>query len=193
MEEKIHAADKIIISGSTRSAYEDFSWKPKLAQAVDMIVASNKPTFAICFGAQYLAHHLGGKVILNPNGTEFGSVTIELTEEGKTHPYLQGFHQEKHVHASHNDRIENLPAETKLLAFNENSPVQAYQYRNIFATQFHPDLPAQNLHNLLEMRKDRYREKGIFTTEEDLQNLKNNLEKGSESYVILERFLDSQI
>jgi len=190
-EKNIHEADKIIISGSTRSAYEDFSWKPQLSKAIDLVIQSNKPTFAICFGAQYLAHHLGGKVILNPNGAEFGSVKINLTYHGQIHPFLEGFHQEKHVHASHSDRIENLPSEAKLLAFNENSHIQAFQFRNIFASQFHPDLPSQNLHNLLEMRKERYREKGIYTNDQGLLDLKNNLQKGEESHIILERFLDS--
>lgn len=80
-----------------------------------------------------------------------------------------------------------------LLAYNENSPVQAYQYKNIFATQFHSDLPSQNLVNLLELKKDRYYETGLIKDEAHYQNIKNSLHLGEAAYSILEKFLDLDI
>lgn len=190
IEEEIAAADKIIISGSARSAYEDFLWKPRIRKALQLILASGKPTYAICFGAQFVAQELGGEVVRNPNGTEFGAVNIQLTEAGFRHPLLQDFHDGKKVHATHNDRVEKLPEGAILLAYNENSPVQAYQYKNIFASQFHPDLPSQNLCNLLDLRKDRYYESGFLKSEDHYQQIKNSLHLGEAAYDILERFLD---
>jgi len=117
-------------------------------------------------------------VVRNPNGPEFGSVDIQLTEAGLRHPLLQDFHHGKKVHATHNDRVEKLPEGAILLAYNENSPVQAYQYKNIFASQFHPDLPSQNLCNLLEQRKDRYYQNGFLKDEDHYQQIKNSLHLG---------------
>lgn len=190
---KIEQADKIILSGSKHAAFEDFHWKPRLAKALDIILALGKPTFAICFGAQIVAHQFGGKAIKNPKGTEFGSVKITLTEAGLKHPFLEGFHEMEKVHATHNDRIEVLPEEAVLLAYNDNSPVQAYQYKNIFATQFHPDLPTKNLHELLEMRKERYRENGFIKNDAHLEEIKRSLPEGEAAYIVLERFLDGDL
>ncbi|MCC6643876.1 type 1 glutamine amidotransferase [Candidatus Peregrinibacteria bacterium] len=190
IEEEIANADRIIISGSARSAYEDFHWKPRLKRALDLILESGKPTYAICFGCQFVAQEMGGKVIRNPNGPEFGSVKIALTEMGKKHPFLEGFDQNKMVHESHNDRVEVLPEGAVLLAYNDNSPVQAYQYKNIFASQFHPDLPVTNLLSLLELRKEKYLEMGFLKDEEDYQRLKAELSLGEAAYEILEKFLN---
>ncbi len=190
IEEEIAAADRIIISGSARSAYEDFHWKPRLKRALQLILNSGKPTYAICFGCQFLAQEMGGKVVNNPNGPEFGSVRINLTEVGMKHPFLHGFNQDKMVHESHNDRIEKLPEGAVLLAYNENSPVQAFQYKNIFATQFHPDIPVDNLYKLLDGRKQKYFDLGVFKSESDYEKLKAEIPLGVEGYVILERFLN---
>lgn len=189
IEEEIAAADRIIISGSARSAYEDFHWKPRLKRALQLILDSGKPTYAICFGCQFVAQEMGGKVIRNPNGPEFGSVKINLTEVGQKHYFLEGFHDNKMVHESHNDRVEELPPGAVLLAYNDNSPVQAYQYKNIFATQFHPDLPLENLYRLLEARKQRYFETGIFKSESDYEKMKEEIPLGADGYLILEKFL----
>ena len=190
IEEEIAAAEKIIISGSARSAYEDFHWKPRLERALQLILESGKPTYAICFGAQFVAQALGGEVIRNPNGTEFGAVQIQLTEAGKEHPLLQGLQEEDRVHATHNDRVERLPEGAVLLAYNDNSPVQAYQYRNIFASQFHPDLPSENLEYLLELRKERYMASGFLRDEDHYQEIRSSLPQGEAAYDILEKFLD---
>ena len=190
IEEEIAAADRIIISGSARSAYEDFHWKPRLKRALQLILDSGKPTYAICFGCQFVAQEMGGKVVRNPSGPEFGSVKISLTEAGLKHSFLDGFHQSKMVHESHNDRVEVLPSGAVLLAYNDNSPVQAYQYKNIFATQFHPDLPLENLYKLLEMRKQKYFDLGLFKNESDYERLKADIPLGVEGYLILEKFLN---
>lgn len=190
IEEEIATAEKIIISGSARSAYEDFHWKPRLKRALQLILDSGKPAYAICFGCQFVAQEMGGRVVKNPNGPEFGSVKINLTEVGMKHPFLDGFNQDKMVHASHNDRIEELPEGAVLLAYNDNSPVQAFQYKNIFATQFHPDIPVDNLYKLLDVRKRKYFDVGMFKTESDYEKLKAEIPLGIEGYLILERFLN---
>lgn len=190
IEEEIAAADRIMISGSTRSVYDNYPWKPRLQRALQLILESGKPTYALCFGAQFVAHELGGEVIKNPNGTEFGSINIQLTEAGLQHPFLQDFHNGKKVHAAHNDRIEKLPKEAILLAYNDNSPIQAFQYKNIFATQFHTDVPSERILHLLNLRKEYYLDNGFLKDENHYEEIKNSLPLGEASYAVFERFLD---
>ena len=150
-------ADKVIAGGSMHSVYEDgLFWKDDLRRAYDQIIQREIPMHTICFGTQFLAFHLGEKVHKNPNGHEFGSVEIFLTDDGKKHEGIN-FIEGKLVHSTHSDCIEKVPKEANLLAFNENTEVQAFQFRNILATQFHTDLPTEAMERIMGMRKERDR------------------------------------
>ena len=58
------------------------------------LVERGIPTLGICYGHQLLAHALGGEVGDNPNGREFGTVTVELTAEAADDPLLGGLPRE---------------------------------------------------------------------------------------------------
>ncbi len=188
-KDDIESAHKIIISGSSQSVYESQDWMKKLELAYALILAGKKPTLAICFGAQFLAQMLGARVSKNPRGTEFGSVKVALTDAGKKENLLNNFHLEKHLHATHNDYIETLPADAELLAYNENSPIQAYQYGNILATQFHPDVPIPRMQELLKSRKEKYLASGVIKDEADFDKIYQELDHGAAGHAILQRFL----
>jgi GMP synthase (glutamine-hydrolysing) len=188
-------ADKIILSGSFKSVYDDFHWKVDLEKAVKKIIADNKPMQAICFGAQFTAWCLGAKVARNPEGIEFGTVEVVLTDDGKNHQLLgKRVHDgnKLKVHSSHKDAILELPNGAKLLAYNQNTPVQAFEYGNILATQFHPDYPHWFMEKLLEMRKDFFRETGFLRDDMHLNELRNGLKHGESGWSILAGFLDKQ-
>jgi len=181
--------DKVIISGSFMAAYSDFEWKQQLRDIIDKLIEENIPTYAICFGAQFVAMHLGAKVHLNPRGIEFGVIKINLTEAGKNHPILKDYQLGQELHASHRDVIEDVPEGAVLLAYNEMAPVQAFQYKNIFATQFHTDFPVYMMEKLLELRKEEYLAKGILKDLEHYHQTKNSLPRGEAAHQLLHKFL----
>lgn len=185
----LDGADKVLISGSKWSVYEAIPWKKQLEQLYQSLANKSIPTYAVCFGAQFLAEFLGGKVAKNPNGTEFGSVHVNLTEAGKKHALLQGFDQAGKVHATHNDHIETLPSSCELLAYNDNTAVQAFHYQNFFATQFHPDIPLAEINHLLEMRKEKYQAAGVIRDDQHFAQVQRDLLLGKAGYEILARFL----
>lgn len=189
-EKALQESKAVIFSGSMRSVYEDFAWKEKMHKAFDVIIKKNLPTLAVCFGAQFLAYHLGAKVVKNPRGVEFGPVKIQLTEAGRTHDLIGDYDGERHVFATHQDIVESLPEGATLLAFNENSPIQAYQYGPILATQFHSDIPTERARKLLEGRRERYLESGVLRDEQHYQDLMSQLHLGEESHDILRRFFN---
>ncbi len=185
----VEGTDKVLISGSKWSVYEEIPWKKQLEHLYQTLANKRISTYAVCFGAQFLAEFLGGRVAKNPNGTEFGSVHVQLTEAGKQHQLLHGFDQQKYVHATHNDHIDVLPSQCELLAYNDNTAVQAFHYQNFFATQFHPDIPLVEINHLLEMRKEKYQQAGLIKDDEHFSQVQNNLILGQAGYEILARFL----
>jgi GMP synthase (glutamine-hydrolysing) len=178
-------ADLILLSGSYKSAYENFDWKPLCHMVFELVIQSGKPALANCFSAQFLALHLGGRVEKNKNGLEFGPVQIRLTPAAGSFTLLHPYTSEKHLFATHQDCITELPSDCTLLAHNENSPVQAYVYGNILATQFHSDLPVHTARRLLHNRKERYLNEGVFSDETSFQDLHRRLELIGESHQFL--------
>lgn len=189
-EEQIIQADKIIISGSPFSAYDKKEWMTHIEAALTLILRHKKPTLAACFGAQFVAQFLGGSVIKNPAGTEFGSIKISLTDRGHSHHLLNGFHQSYHVHGSHNDYIASLPSGAELLAYNENSPIQAFQFESIQATQFHPDVPVPVWRQLLAGRKEKYFVSGFLKSQAHYDQVHEDLVYGESGHLVLRRFLE---
>lgn len=190
-EAELLASDAVVFSGSYRSVYEDFDWKERMHRAFELILERNIPTLATCFGAQFLAYHLGSQVIKNPRGLEFGPVRVTMTEAGRVHPLIGDYHREKYVFATHQDIVESLPEGAVLLAYNENTPVQAYQYGPILATQFHSDIPTERAKQLLEARKQKFLDLGFLRDEGHYLELMDQLYLGEESHDILHRFLAS--
>lgn len=183
--------DSVLISGSVNSVYEDFDWKIKLHQIYDYFLAKEVPMLATCFGAQFLAYHLGAKVCKNPKGTEFGPVKIHLTDEGLQNHLIADYNNQKYVFATHNDYIENLPDGATLLASNDNTPIQAFQYKNVLATQFHSDIPQSTAERLLSERKEKYLISGFLKDEEHFEKLMSEIYLGNQSHQILQNFLKS--
>jgi GMP synthase (glutamine-hydrolysing) len=157
-------------------------------QAMDVAILKQIPTLAVCFGAQFLAHHLGGQVSKNPRGVEFGPIKIQLTEAGQKHALLQDY-QEKFLFATHQDYIEATPPGTTLLAWNDNTPVQAFQFGPVLATQFHVDIPTSRARQLLEGRKQKYLDSGFLKDEQHYLDLLNSLPNAESAYEILHRFI----
>jgi len=183
-------ANAVIFSGSMHSAYEDFVWKRDLHLIFEAVLNSGLPALAICFGAQFLAYHLGSSIAENPRGVEFGPAKIQLTGDGANNK-LFADHQDKYVFASHGDIIEKLPVGATLLAYNDNSPIQAYQYGPILASQFHCDVPLDCARELLDKRKNKYLQQGVLRDEAHYLALRDQLDLIEQSHDFLRNFLTS--
>jgi len=133
--------DGILLPGSFSSAYDSDAWIEKLKEIIqEKIVAKQRPTLAICFGHQILAHSFAGqgKCIKTPSGPRAGRYTTTLTEEGqrllgggtellgndnKTKPQIQ-------LYYTHNDMVSQLPATAVSLGTSSEGdlPVLAAAY-----------------------------------------------------------------
>ncbi len=96
------------------------------------------PVLGICYGAQYLAHRLGGKVGKS-DSREYGRAMLDVVKEDS--PLLEGVSAHSQVWMSHGDTISRLPEGAQLIASTADVQNAAFQLEgNIYAVQFHPEV-----------------------------------------------------
>ncbi len=96
------------------------------------------PVLGICYGAQYIAHRLGGKVE-HSNTREYGRAMLTKVADS---PLLEGVSLESAVWMSHGDTISAIPSEATVIASTRDVRNAAYQMadKNLYAVQFHPEV-----------------------------------------------------
>ncbi|MDC7691013.1 glutamine-hydrolyzing GMP synthase [Vogesella indigofera] len=137
---KAFAPKAIILSGGPNSVYEsDY-------QADPAIFSLGLPVLGICYGMQFMAQSLGGKVEAGDT-REFGYAEIQARHHSKILEGLQdriddagnGFLD---VWMSHGDKVTALPAGFNVIAETPSCPIAAMadEARGFYAVQFHPEV-----------------------------------------------------
>ncbi len=122
----------VILSGGPSSVYDADA--PKADPAV---LAMGVPVLGICYGLQFIVHHLGGKVEPAP-AREYGHAQVSVVAET---PLFQGLPQTMDVWMSHGDEAKALPEGFVLTAKTSNALAGiANEARRIWAVQFHPEV-----------------------------------------------------
>lgn len=123
----------IIFTGGPNSVYGENT--PKVA---DGIFSLGVPVLGICYGAQLMAHTLGGKVETAPV-REYGKTNVTL--EGPSRLFA-GIEKTETCFMSHTDYISNAPEGFKITGFTDVCPVAAMEdeSRNLYGVQFHPEV-----------------------------------------------------
>jgi GMP synthase (glutamine-hydrolysing) len=118
------------------------SWVSKLRRLIDRLLKTRRPTFAICFGHQLVAYHLGSPVNTSDAHAELGTVAMTLTDAGRDDYVFGDLEPEFLAHTGHSDHVDAVPAGVDLLVTNERVSTQAFKVRDapIYTTQFHPDM-----------------------------------------------------
>jgi GMP synthase (glutamine-hydrolysing) len=123
----------IILSGGPSSVYD--------ADAPDAnpeLLNLGAPVLGICYGLQYIVHHLGGKV-RPASKREYGHA--EVTVEDARTPLFDALPPTLQVWMSHGDEALELPAGFHRTAVTSNALAGiANEERGIWAVQFHPEV-----------------------------------------------------
>lgn len=143
--------DAVIVLGGAMGVYQADLF-PYLNDEMELIrkcIAADHPMLGICLGAQLTAGALGQKVYKGTNGREVGFMNIDLTAAAENTP-MRHFHKSKtKIFQWHGDTFD-LPPEATLLASSPQYQNQAFRIgKNIFATQFHPEINHNGLSNTL--------------------------------------------
>jgi GMP synthase (glutamine-hydrolysing) len=129
----------------------------------DKIVERDFPYFGACYGLGVLSDYLGGTVSKEKYSETLGAVTVKLTADGEEDGIFGIAPEEFRAFVGHKEACQNVPEGAVLLAGTETCPVQAIRVKkNIFATQFHPELDSDGLAVRIEV----YRYAGYFPPEQ---------------------------
>ncbi len=123
----------IIFTGGPQSAYGDG------APSIDSgIFELGVPILGICYGAQFMAYKLGGKVATAPT-SEYGRTNVVVDSKDGV---LRDADDETVVWMSHTDYISEVPEGFVITAHTDNCPVAAMECigKKLYAVQFHPEV-----------------------------------------------------
>lgn len=127
----------IILSGSPFSVTDEQALKIDLTKILD-----KRPILGICYGAQYIASQLGGKVEASKK-REYGKALLSRVEDNVLFKDIESTSQ---VWMSHGDTIMAIPDNFERIASTESIEVagfkakeDAYNYP-VYCIQFHPEV-----------------------------------------------------
>ena len=108
----------IIFTGGPASVYEDNA--PKIEEEVFHL---GIPVLGLCYGMQFMAQTLGGKV-QSAEMREFGKTPVTVNTSS---PLFKGLQEKEIVWMSHTDYVSDIPEGFEIVAHTDNCPVAAMQ------------------------------------------------------------------
>ncbi len=127
-----HAPRGIVLSGGPSSVYDAAA--PK---ADPKVLETGLPVLGICYGLQFMTHHLGGRVV-PAAAREYGHAEVNVTDET---PLFAGLPATMSVWMSHGDHAETLAPGFRVTARTANAVAAiADESRKMWAVQFHPEV-----------------------------------------------------
>jgi GMP synthase (glutamine-hydrolysing) len=128
----------VILSGSP------FSVRDENALQVDLSgILGRLPVLGICYGAQYIAQLLGGKVEKSDK-REYGKASLDIVSDHNK--LFDGVELNSQVWMSHGDTITKIPEGFEILAKTDDIPIAAFGSNKqsfeaaVVCLQFHPEV-----------------------------------------------------
>ena len=123
----------IVLSGGPCSVYD-----ADAPPADPKVLELGLPILGICYGLQFITHHLGGKVRA-ADKREYGHADVQVVDEKNA--LFDGLPSDLTVWMSHGDEALELPAGFHLTAKTANAVAGiANPEKRIWAVQFHPEV-----------------------------------------------------
>lgn len=143
------AFDACLVTGSSAGVYDPLPWIDPLKAF--LVAASGRTVLAgVCFGHQVMAEAFGGRVIKSPKGWGVGLHRYQSTGDG----WLSGL-SSLAVAASHQDQVVEAPADARVVAGSDFTPLGALHYpgRRAISIQLHPEFTPDYASALIEARR----------------------------------------
>ena len=125
----------IILSGGPNSVYDSEY------QADTGLFDLGVPVLGICYGMQFMAHHLGGEVQAG-NQREFGYAQVQTQDSALTSGIQDGAPNTLDVWMSHGDKVCRLPENFHTIGSTPSCPIAMMENaeRRFYGIQFHPEV-----------------------------------------------------
>jgi GMP synthase (glutamine-hydrolysing) len=140
--------DGVIVSGSQTSVYDDHDWIHEATEWFRRAHAADVPTLGVCWGHQFIAQALGGRVV-DMGEYELGYRTVTRLGED---PLFEGVPREFTSFETHSDRVAEFPDGARILARNDYG-AQAFRIGHSYGVQFHPEYDRQTAEWVTESKE----------------------------------------
>jgi len=122
----------VVLSGGPSSVYD-----PRAPVCDPKVLNLGVPVLGICYGMQWIAHTLGGKV-QRAERREYGRAQLDILNGSEL---FRGFPRQLNIWNSHGDHVLGLPAGFRITGKTENAVAAVEDpQRRIYAVEFHPEV-----------------------------------------------------
>lgn len=164
----------IVIGGSTEDPIsgKEIRWIRKTYPFIRLAIKNKIPILGICGGLQFVIRVLGGRVVLNPKGREFGNTRIVLSRSGGQDPIFKGLPKHVIVQSSHKCMAKGLKSSWRIMASSKLCGIQGIAIGNtVRLVQFHPEMKIKEIKAIANMRKRALIKEGFVKNEMDFRRL----------------------
>ena len=187
---KMQTFDAVMIGGAGDYyvSRRDLPAHAEIVAFLGELAHSGCPTFASCFGFQFLVEALGGEIIFDAANTEVGTFEMSLTSEGEADPLFGHLPPAFLAQLGRKDRaaadIQGIPT----LARSTAAPIQAIRVpqQPVWATQFHPELDRETNLSRYSRYLEGYR---AVMSEAEIDAALASFRESPETMDLLHRFL----
>jgi len=166
---------------------EQKNFEKEMNRLFDEILEKDIPCLAVCYGIGLSTKHQGG-VVSKKYGEDIGVKDITLSETGMKDVLLKDLPATFRAVVGHKEACEIAPSNAVVLASSDTCPVQMMRFgKNVYITQFHPELEIETLAERIRI----YKNYGYFKPEE-AQSIIDKVqgEDISSPWLILGKFIE---
>lgn len=123
----------------------------EIGTLVREIIDRDYPLMGACYGIGTVGTLIGA-TLSDEYAEEAGLIRVSVTGQGGGDPLLEGLPQSFQTLVGHKEALSSVPATATVLVSGEACPIQMFRVgRNVYATQFHPELTAPALEARLRL------------------------------------------
>lgn len=162
--------DGVILCGSSfdvSAPEEDKSLRQRdiernMADLAVRAISADFPVLGICYGLGLVAKVLGGRVG-GEISEDISAPVLRLTAEGRRDPILDGVPERFRAYVGHHESVVLPPVHMIPLVTGSTAPLQMARVgRNMYLTQFHPELDYEGI----SVRIESFADYGYYPPEE---------------------------
>jgi GMP synthase-like glutamine amidotransferase len=138
----------LVFMGGPGDVNSPLDWMRQEETLIQQAAENGTPVMGICLGAQMISKALGGTVSSDYR-LEVGWHCVEPVSGAENHPWLENLPPRFQVFQWHAHDFTLPPGATPLLT-SECTPHQAFSVGNMLAMQFHIEITAATVRNLIQ-------------------------------------------
>jgi GMP synthase-like glutamine amidotransferase len=189
---KLEDIDWLIVMGGPMGVYDEaiYPWLAEEKEFIREAIKKGKTIIGICLGSQLLAEVLGADVYPNRQ-KEIGWFDIEIIEQAKDLPIINGFESRFKVFQWHGDTFD-LPEGSTQLFRSEVCQNQAYLFNgNVLGLQFHFEATRESIRLMVESGSDELIENDTIQSAEQILNKLEYIDSNNQKMFRLLDYLNS--